>query len=88
MIVQFATETAVEGDDKGRLDYALIGSGEAYIFLDGKIIKSTWVKEERDSRTFFYDLNGNQVRFNRGKMWISVVADRNVDQVIYSALEE
>ncbi|KKS15759.1 MAG: hypothetical protein UU77_C0033G0004 [candidate division WWE3 bacterium GW2011_GWC1_41_7] len=85
VIVQFATESGVIGDDKSRLEYQLIGSGEGLVFMDGKVIKTTWTKPDREARTKFYDLNGQEVEFNRGKFWISIVPDRNVDQVVYSS---
>jgi len=81
VIVQFATETAISGDDKNRLDYELEGSGEAYIFMDGKKIDATWNKSSRAGRTLFYDMNGAPIQFNRGKFWISIVPDRNKTQV-------
>jgi len=81
VIVQFATETAISGDDKNRLDYELEGSGEAYIFMDGKKIDATWNKSSRAGRTLFYDMNGTPIQFNRGKFWISIVPDRNKTQV-------
>jgi len=84
VIVQFAVETAVFGDDKGRLDYELIGSNTSLIFMDGRVIEATWTKEDRDERTIFYDANGEQIQFNRGKMWICIVPDRNVAQVVYN----
>jgi len=84
LIVQFVTEDSVAGDDKGRLDYQLVGSGRALVFIDGKVIDSTWSKESRDERTIFYDTDGNEVEFNRGKFWIAIVPDRNVDQVVYN----
>lgn len=84
LIVQFATESSVAGDDKGRLEYQLIGSGKAIVFIDGKATDATWSKAERDARTRFYDLNGKEVEFNRGKFWIEIVPDRNIDQVVYN----
>jgi hypothetical protein len=84
LIVQFATEDSVAGDEKGRLDYILIGSGKALIFVDGKVVDATWSKASRDERTIFYDTDGNEVEFNRGKFWIAIVPDRNVDQVVYN----
>lgn len=88
VVLQFAVESEIVGDDKGRLDYDLIGSGTAKIMLDGVVFDATWSKVDRDSRTLFYDTNGNEVRFNRGKMWIAVVPDRNIDQVSFSAQKE
>ncbi len=84
LIVQFADESSIIGDDKNRLEYTLIGSGEGLVFLDGRVISVTWSKEERDTRTKFYDINGNEMEFNRGKFWVSIVPSRNVDQVVYN----
>jgi hypothetical protein len=84
VIVQFAKETNIVGDDKNRLDYELIGSGEGLVFKDGKVYKITWSKQDRDSRTKFYTLDGEEVKFNRGKFWIAIVPDRNTDQVVYN----
>ena len=84
LIVQYANEISINGDDKNRLDYALIGSGNGLVFIDGKVISVTWSKSERDARTKFYDGNGKEMEYNRGKFWISIVPDRNVDQVVYN----
>ncbi len=85
LIVQFVPEVAIEGDDKNRLTYELVGTGSGIVFIDGKAIEVTWRKDERDSRTLFYDTNGNEVEFNRGKFWVSIVPDRNVSQVVYTS---
>jgi len=84
LIVQFAVENSIAGDEKGRLDYQLVGSGKALVFIDGKVIDATWSKADRDDRTLFYDTDGNEIEFNRGKFWIAIVPDRNVDQVVYN----
>ena len=84
LIVQYATELSIAGDDKGRLDYQLVGSGKAVVFIDGKSIDATWSKASRDERTLFYDTNGQEIEFNRGKFWIAIVPDRNVEQVVYN----
>ena len=83
VIVQFATETSIVGDAKNRLEYELEGSGEAYIFIDGRVIPATWSKDGREGRTLFYDKNGEEIEFNRGNFWISIVPDRNKEQVVF-----
>ena len=83
VIVQFATETNAIGDEKGRLIYELIGSGNGLVFIDGKVNKVTWSKAGRDDRTKFFDHDGAEFKFNRGTVWISIVPDRNVDLVVY-----
>lgn len=83
LIVQFVTESSIDGDEKNRLDYQLVGSGEGLVFIDGIVKKITWNKTDRDTRTMFYDQNGLEVEFNRGNFWISIVPDRNTNQVVY-----
>ncbi len=83
VIVQFAAESSIKGDEKNRLDYQLIGSGKGLVFEDGKVLQVTWSKESRDARTKFYDLDGQEALFNRGNFWISIVPDRNFEQVKY-----
>lgn len=83
LIVQFATEDAILGDEKNRLDYILTGSGDAIIFIDGKAVTATWSKPTRDERTVFYDQNGQEIEFNRGKIWFTIVPDRSPEQVVY-----
>ncbi len=83
VIVQFATETAITGDEKNRLSYQLVGGGEAYVFVDGREIPATWSKASRDERTIFYDKSGSEIAFNRGNFWVSIVPDRNKEQVVF-----
>lgn len=82
LIVMFAEEFPIPNDDKNRLDYKLIGEGKAYILRDGKVLDAVWKKNSLSDRTKFYLVNGEEVEFNRGKSWISVVPSRNIDQVI------
>jgi hypothetical protein len=82
LIVQLVPEVPIPGDEKNRLTYQLVGVGKGYAFVDGKVVDVTWNKSARDERTMFYDAKGNEMTFNRGKFWISVVPDRNADQVV------
>ena len=84
VIVQYVTESPIPNDPKGRLDYELVGSGTGLVFIDGKVIDVTWNKEARDERTMFYDSDGAEIQFNRGQIWVSVVPDRNIEQVVYN----
>ena len=84
VIVQFARESSIVGDDKSRLEYELLGSGKALIFLDGKVVDATWNKPGRDERTKFFDMNGEEIEYNRGNFWIAIVPDRNIDQVVFN----
>jgi len=83
LIVQFVSETSIPGDEKNRLSYELVGSGNGLVFTDGGVTEVTWSKAGRDERTMFYNLDGEEMQFNRGKVWICVVPDRNISQVQY-----
>lgn len=84
VVVQFANEVPIPNDEKGRLDYELIGEGKAIIFRNGKAIPATWKKNNLNSRTLFYDTKGKEIEFNRGKIWVSIVPSRNESQVKYT----
>ncbi|MCX6809511.1 MAG: DUF3048 domain-containing protein [Candidatus Berkelbacteria bacterium] len=53
--------------------YQNVGSGPAYVLQDGKAIKGTWKKTNRDSRTKFYDESGVEIQFNPGPTWYEVI---------------
>jgi hypothetical protein len=61
-------------DDKAHIIVDTIGQGDAIILMDGKEIEATWKKTNRTDRTTFYDLSGTEIQFNRGRIWISVIA--------------
>lgn len=54
-----------------------VGTGKAKFVLDGKVTLGTWKKDSVSEREMFYDENGTEIVFNRGKFWICVVADLN-----------
>lgn len=54
-------------DDNLHLDIDLIGEGEGYIFSNGKYVNVIWKKETANSKTTFYDINGDVVPLSPGK---------------------
>lgn len=58
-------------------DMTTIGSGNAKIFIDGKMIEGTWKKTSKSDRELFYDSDGNEIIFNRGQFWIAAVPPEN-----------
>jgi hypothetical protein len=50
----------------------IIGSGDAKILQDGKVIDATWNKANRTSRTIFKDKAGKEIQFNRGQIWVEI----------------
>lgn len=72
VIVLFADENGPV-DEHGHLLYDNIGSGPGLLFQDGKNIKVTWQKVNRNARTKFVDGSGKEVQFNRGQIWIEML---------------
>ncbi len=60
-----------------------IGSGNADIFMGGRYIAGYWMRTGMDQRTVFFDENGNELKLQRGKTFISMI-DYST-QVTYSA---
>lgn len=74
LIIQFETERqANDGYPDGHLLYGTTGTGDALIFMDGKVIKGKWVKKDRTTRTKFMDAKGKEVELNRGLIWIETI---------------
>ena len=72
LIVQKVPAEGFE-NEKGRIILDVAGEGEAFIFIDGEKIVGKWKKENRTSRTYYYDQKDNEIEFNRGNTWVEVV---------------
>lgn len=57
--------------------YRTTGTGSAYIFQDGQIIKGQWKKKNRNSQYVFTTKSGTPLQLNPGKVWITVVGDKS-----------
>lgn len=63
----------IEG--KGRVNFAVTGEGEVYIFRNGVLTQGTWKKADRLDRTRYYDADGNEIALARGNTWVEVVPE-------------
>ena len=50
-----------------------IGSGEAYVFQNGQVIKGTWKKTSAKEQIKFTDESGNDIAFTPGQLWIAAI---------------
>ena len=50
----------------------VVGSGAADIFTAGKYIAGSWSRATPQSRTVFFDQNGQEIRLQRGRTWIAI----------------
>lgn len=51
------------------------GSGNAYVFTNGKVIKGTWRRSGDNEPNLFFDESGNEIVLNQGKTWICCIWD-------------
>jgi hypothetical protein len=75
IIVQKMDVTVI--DNVGRLRIDTIGSGQVLVFRNGRVIEGEWRKDDRVSRTRFYDVEGVEISLKPGKIWVSIVGDRH-----------
>jgi hypothetical protein len=74
VVVMEVPEALRAGDNQGRLDVQVIGSGPARIFSAGRQIEVTWRKDDAAAPLRFYDAQGQEVVFNVGSIWIAAIA--------------
>lgn len=71
IIIQKTTTRVL--DNVGRIEVKTIGSGEGVFITKGVALPIKWVKESRDDRTYFYDVEGNEILLSPGVTWIQVI---------------
>lgn len=83
IVVLFMRESnANDGyENNVHLLYRTEGSGKAVVFQDGKEIKATWSKDEREAKTILKDSDGNEIKFTRGTIWFSILPTDGVVEV-------
>ncbi len=60
-------------DSEGRLAIDFIGEGSGLIIYNGKSEEITWVKDNLESKTYFFNHQGNRLAILPGNVWIQVV---------------
>lgn len=72
VVVQYVKEKGPVDSEK-HMFYENIGEGDMVVFQNGDVIKGTWEKESRTSRTKYLDDSGKEIKFVGGMIWISGV---------------
>lgn len=61
------------GDKKGRLDGQVTGTGEAWIFTNGQVVKGTWKKPSFTAQTRLIGPDGSPVTLTAGQTFVQVI---------------
>jgi len=62
--------------------YTVIGEGTGMYFSGGQGIEIKWKKTAQTARTIYTDLNGKEITFSPGAIWISILPIGN--KVVYN----
>lgn len=75
VVILFMRESRANDGYEGNLHmlYGTKGTGRAQIFIDGQDVTGTWSKKDRTSRTILRDSKGQEIKFNRGKIWFEIL---------------
>lgn len=76
VVILFMRESRANDGYEGNLHmlYGTKGTGKALIFQDGEEIEGTWSKKDRTSELVLKDNRGQDIEFNPGLIWYSVVS--------------
>ncbi len=74
VIIQIVHE--FDKDKNGYQDMDIADAkGKGYYISQGKCVPITWKKNEKQRSMFYYDENGNILRINQGRTFISIFPD-------------
>lgn len=79
IVVMIAKSEQIEGQynnmQLGDPWYDTTDTGEAYYYMNGKEYRGTWKKDKADisSKLYFYDENGEEVKFVPGQIWVEIL---------------
>lgn len=82
VVVLFMRESRANDGYEGNLHmiYGTKGTGNALVFQDGKEIEAKWSKSNRTSRLILTDSRGQEIEYNPGLTWFSVLSpDTTID---------
>lgn len=74
IIMIFNPTKAIPGDTSGRLEVTTSGTGDGYYISDGKYISIKWEKKTRDAPISFSNIDGTQLKLNRGTTFVSIIS--------------
>ena len=78
IIITFAENyTLSDAENKGRQGIKNIGTFDGYYITNGKAIAIKCIKNARDSKTRYEDLEGNEIKVNDGNTFINICSSKS-----------
>lgn len=72
-----------EPSDKDYLAFGVHGTGDAYVFTNGKVIKGTWKRSGDYEPNIYLDENGKEIVLNQGKTWVCNIWEEYAEYISY-----
>ncbi len=73
IIITFCNNyTLSDSENKGRQGLKNIGTFDGYYITNGKAIKIQCIKNARDEKTIYQDMNGNEINVNDGNTFVNI----------------
>jgi hypothetical protein len=73
IVQEAASKSILTRINEQGLQMDTVGGGKAYIYQDGKEVIGSWKKANQKAQTIFYDASDNEIKYNPGQRWITVV---------------
>ena len=72
IVVMYAASRQIEGQYN---DVDVEGEGKAFVYNNGEEISGRWKKDKnnKNSKLYFYDDNGGEIKFVPGQIWVEIV---------------
>jgi hypothetical protein len=67
LFVQYAGGAGEEGAEA-----ELVGTGQAWVFTSGKVIKGTWSRPDKEKPARLLDARGGEIRLTPGQTWVEL----------------
>jgi hypothetical protein len=80
-VIVLFTDIKNSGDEAGHMLIRTTQTGDAYYFIDGKVIEGTWGRNSALEPFSFKDKDGKTILVNRGKTYVSMVS--GIEQLGY-----
>lgn len=80
-VIVLITDIKNSGDAEGHMLVRTTQGGNAYYFIDGKVIEGTWDRNSGLEPFKFKDKEGKTVLFNRGQTWVAIIS--GIEQLEY-----
>jgi hypothetical protein len=74
VVLLFVPQSPIPGDELGRMEFEVVGEGEAVVLRDGAVVRGRWAKDSPAAELRFLDEAGQEIALNRGNVWVEVLA--------------